>query len=147
MRILRVVTLTALVGAVVAAPSANAAPSAGANVSPLCSLYAVTLTTEVLLKEFNSPKLTTNAKKWPLLMAQAKNARLAFARPPLLAVRSRYDSLVDRLRVVGERLVAGDRGAAYAELKAAAPDLAAVLAVARRARLACRSGTTVFYIR
>jgi hypothetical protein len=116
-------------------------------VSPLCSLYAVTTATELLLKDFNSPNLTTNAKKWPLLIAQAKNARLAFAAPPLLSVRPRYDSLVGHLRVVGERLIAGNRAGAYAELKAGAPDLAAVVAVARRARLACRSGTTIFYIR
>jgi hypothetical protein len=129
------------------APLASAGPARTGGVSPLCSLYGVTLTTELLTQDFDSPKLTVNAKKWPLLMTQAKNARTAFGHPPLLAVRDRYDSLVRRLGVVGERLLAGDRKAAYAELESARPDLAAVVGVARRAHLACRSGANVFYIR
>lgn len=129
------------------APLASAGPARTGGVSPLCSLYAVTLTAELLTQDFNSPKLAVNAKKWPLLMTQAKNARIAFDHPPLLVVRDRYDSLARRLGVVGARLLSGDRKAAYAELKSAGPDLAAVVGVARRAHLACRSGTTVLYIR
>jgi hypothetical protein len=139
--------LPALLAALVLAPLASARPAQTGGVSPLCSLYGVTLTIELLTQDFNSPKLTVNARKWPLLMAQAKNARTAFGHPPLLVVRDRYDSLVRRLGVVGGRLLSGDRNAAYAELKSAGPDLAAVVRVARRAHLACRSGTTVFYIR
>lgn len=116
-------------------------------VTPLCSLYAVTLTTEVLITDFNSPKLSYNAKKWPLLMAQARNARSAFSHAPLLVVRDRYDSLVDHLGVVGKKLLAGNRKAAYAELTAGQPDLKAVTAVAEHAHLACRVGTSFAYIR
>lgn len=115
--------------------------------TPLCSLYVVTLTTEVLITDFNSPSLSYNAKKWPLLMAQARNARLAFSVTPLLSVRDRYDSLVDRLRVIGAKLIAGSRKAAYVQLKASRPDLNAVTAVAEHAHLACRAGTSLFYIR
>jgi hypothetical protein len=117
------------------------------TVTPLCSLYVVTITTEVLITDFNSPKLSYNANKWPLLMAQARNARSAFGRPPLSIVLDRYDSLVVRLGVVGRRLKAGNREAAYAELQAARSDLKAVTAVAERAHLACRAGPIVAYIR
>lgn len=116
-------------------------------VTPLCSLYVVTITTELLITDFNSPKLRYNAKKWPLLMAQARNARSAFRRAPLLIVRDRYDTLVDRLGIVGRKLIAGDRKAAYAELKGSRPDLKEITAVAGRAHLACRAGTSVLYIR
>lgn len=138
----------AIVGGAAAARSgAGSLSTHSAAVTPLCSLYVVTVSTEVLLQDFNSPKLTYNAKKWPLLMAQAKNARIAFAAAPLLSARSRYDSLVRRLGVVGGRLIKGDRRGAYAELKSANPDLQAVVDVAQKRHLACRSATTTFYIR
>lgn len=131
------------------ARSAAATPQTARSgaVTPLCSLYVVTVVTEVLLTDFHSPKLSYNAKKWPLLMAQARNARSAFSRAPLLVVRDRYDSLVAHLGVVGRKLIAGDRNAAYAELKAARPDLEAVTAAAKRAHLACKAGGALAYVR
>jgi hypothetical protein len=124
----------------------DAAASPAAAISPDCSLYAVTLSVRLMLSDFNSPKLTINAKKWPLLMAQAKAARAAFADPRLAPVRPRYDALVRQLAVVGARLVKGDRAGAYAALKAAKPDLDAVLAAAKRGNVVCKSGSTIFHI-
>lgn len=122
-------------------PASATSAGAAAPVSPLCSLYGVTVTTEVLTREFNSPSLSLDLRKWPLLMAQAKAARKAFSGPPLLPVRPRYDSLVRRLGRVGVSLGEGHRAAAHKELEAAVPDLDAVLAVAKRAHLVCKSGS------
>lgn len=122
------------------------APSSPATVSPDCSLYAVTLTVRLLLQDINSPKLLINAKKWPRLMTEAKAARAAFTDPRLAPVRSSYDDLVRRLAIVGARLAKGERSAAYTALKAAKPDLEAVLAAAKRGKVVCKSGSTVIPI-
>jgi hypothetical protein len=128
-------------------PAAGGTPaSPAATISPGCSLYAVTLTVRVLLQDFDSPKLTINASKWPRLMSEAKTARAAFTDPRLAPVRPRYDDLVRRLAVVGAKLEVGQRAAAYMALKAAKPDLNAVLAAAKRGNVVCKSGSTVIPI-
>jgi hypothetical protein len=129
-----------------ASTGGNARAATAATISPDCALYAVTLTVRVLLQDFNSPKLTINAKKWPRLMAEAKTAEAAFADPRMAHVRSRYDDLVRRLAVVGAKLNKGDRTGAYTALKAAKPDLEAVLAAARHGNVVCKSGSTVIPI-
>jgi hypothetical protein len=77
-------------------------------------------------------------------MAQARAARRVFKTHPRLASASpRYDAFVRSLAIVGKRLIAGNRSGAYHELKSAAPDLRAVVRVAKRTHLVCKSGTTV----
>jgi hypothetical protein len=142
--VLACVALVASMGRAAAARPAGA--STDATISPDCSLYAVTLTVRVLLQDFNSPKLTINASKWPRLMTEAKAARAAFTDPRLAPVRPKYHDLVRRLAVVGTKLEAGQRAAAYTALKAAKPDLNAVLAAAKRGNVVCKSGSTVIPI-
>lgn len=146
--VLACVALVASMGRPAAArPTGGGAPaSMDATISPDCSLYAVTLTVRVLLRDFNSPKLTLNASKWPRLMTEAKAARAAFTDPRLAPVRPQYHDLVRRLAVVGAKLQAGQRAAAYTTLKAAKPDLNAVLAAAKRGNVVCKSGSTVIPI-
>lgn len=142
----RAVVLVLACVALVAWVGRPAAASTDATISPDCSLYAVTLTVRVLLQDFNSPNLTINASKWPRLMREAKAARAAFTDPRLVPVRSQYHDLVRRLAVVGAKLDAGRRAAAYTTLKAAKPDLKAVLAAAKRGNVVCKSGSTVIPI-
>jgi hypothetical protein len=134
-----------LVASVVASAGMGTAVGAGdstrPSVSPPCALYAVTLVTETLVHQFNSPNLTMNAKKWPRLMAEARTARAVFVNHPRLRpVLPHYDALVNSLGKVGKLLIAGRRAAAYRELKRAVPDLKAVVAAAKRVKLACKSG-------
>jgi len=139
--------MASLQQAAAATSTSGKAPAAtAATISPDCALYAVTLTVRLLLQDFNSPKLTINANKWPRLMAEAKAAEAAFADPRMAPVRPRYDDLVRRLAVVGARLNKGDRAGAYTALKAAKPDLEAVLAAARKGSVVCKSGSTVIPI-
>jgi hypothetical protein len=124
---------------VAAALCASARAQSVAKVSPSCSLYVVVLSTDVLTQNWNSPSLRFDPKKWPLLMAQATNARPVFDQGELTRVRDEYTALVTDLGLVGSRLKRGDRAGALAELHAAAPHLAAVKAAARRATLVCRT--------
>ena len=137
---------TALLIASVVASSAvgtavGARESTRPSISPPCALYAVTLVTETLVHQFNSPNLTMNAKKWPRLMAEARTARTVFVNHPRLRpVLRHYDALKSSLGRVGKLLIAGHRAAAYRELKQAVPDLKAVVAAAKRVKLVCKSG-------
>jgi hypothetical protein len=138
---------TVLLVASVVASAAAAETAVGArnstrtSLSPPCALYAVTLVTETLVQQFNSPNLTMNAKKWPLLMGDARKGRAVFVNHPRLrSTLPRYDALVRSLGSVGKLLIAGHRAAAYRELKLAVPDLKAVVAGAKRVKLACTSG-------
>jgi hypothetical protein len=140
-----------LIASVLASVAAGTAVGAGnatrASVSPPCALYAVTLVTETLVRDFNSPNLTTNAKKWPLLMGEARTARTVFVNHPRLRpVLPRYDALVRSLGSVGKLLIAGHRAAAYRELKLAVPDLKAVVAAAKRVNLVCKSGGVTVHV-
>jgi hypothetical protein len=125
--------------------SAKAATPTGSQgtVSPLCDLYGVTVAIEVLTTQFNSPGLKLDMKKWPLFLGELRRARAAFDDSRLAPVRSRYDSLVRKLKVVGAYLLAGDRNAALTELHVAAPDLSSIRAQARRRNVVCRSGSTM----
>ena len=140
--------LVALVVACAAAGTAvGAGASARASVSPPCALYAVTLVTETLVHDFNSPNLTLNAKKWPRLMAEARTARAVFvSHPRLRPALPHYDALVTSLGSVGKLLIAGHRAAAYRRLKLAVPDLKAVVAAAKRINLVCKSGGVTLHV-
>jgi hypothetical protein len=91
----------------------------------------------------NAPSVKVDPKKWPSFVVQLKNARAAFVDPRLAPVQRRYESLERELRVVGAKLIAGDRKAALAELHVAAPDLTAIDAQARRRNVVCKSGSTI----
>jgi hypothetical protein len=125
---------------------ASADAQSAANVSPSCSLYVVVLSADVLTQEWNSPNLRFDPQKWPLLMAQATNARPAFDQGELTRARREYSAFVTDLGLVGSRLNRGDRAAAIAELHAAAPHLAAVKAAALTANLVCKTKGSVLRI-
>jgi hypothetical protein len=108
----------------------------------VCSLYAVTLATS-LLTEMNAPSVKVDPKKWPSFLVQLRNAKRAFVDPRLAPVEPRFESLARELRIVGANLTAGDKRAALAELRVAAPDLSAIDAQARRRNVVCKSGSTI----
>jgi hypothetical protein len=143
--LLGLATLAASMQAALAG-TADGQVAPAATISPNCSLYAVTLTVEVLIQDFYSPNATINAKKWPRLMTEAKAARAAFTNPSLAPALPKYDDLVRRLAIVGTKLNQGRRAAAYTALKATKPDLDAVTSAARRGHVVCKSGTTIFHI-
>lgn len=99
------------------------------------------------MHQFNSPSLTMNAKKWPRLMAEAREARAVFVNHPRLRpVLPHYDAFTSSLGRVGKLLIAGRRAAAYRELKSAVPDLKAVVAAVKRVKLVCKSsGVTLHF--
>jgi hypothetical protein len=136
------VTLS-LVFASAAQPATN---QSTATLSPDCSLYALVVATEVLMKDFNSTNLKIDVTKWPALMAQAQAARAAFKDPRLAPVLPKYTVLVRHLAVVGADLKRHQRSAAFVELTAAKPDLTAVVRAAERGHVVCRSGGAVFRI-
>jgi len=125
---------------------AAAASARGDSLSPACSLYGVTLASQLLTSEFDSPNLTYNPKKWPTFLQQANNARAVFDDSRFASARPRYDALIHELGIVNAKLSHGDRGGARRELRRAAVDLKAVLAAARSGHLVCKSGSTVFSI-
>lgn len=136
----RVARRAAAVSAVlVAFLCASAGAQSAAKVSPSCSLYVVVLSTDVLTQNWNTPGFRIDPKKWPLLMAQAANARPVFDRGALIRVRGEYSAFVTDLGLVGSRLKRGDRAGATAELHAAAPHFAAVKAAVLRANLVCKT--------
>jgi hypothetical protein len=143
----RIALSAAAVSAVVAAfLCASADAQSATNVSPSCSLYVVVLSADVLTQAWNSPSLRFDPKKWPLLMAQATNARPVFDQGELTRVRREYSAFVTDLGLVGSHLNRGDRTGAIAELHAAAPHLAAVKAAARTANLVCQTKGSVLRI-
>jgi hypothetical protein len=91
----------------------------------------------------NAPSVKVDPTKWPLFLVQLRKAKAAFADPRLAPVEPRYESLARELRIVGAKLVAGDRKAALAEARVAAPDLNAIDAQARRRNVVCKSGSTI----
>jgi hypothetical protein len=146
-RAFTVLLIACVVASAAAGTAVGAGSSSGASVSPTCALYAVTLVTETLVRDFNSPNLTVNAKKWPLLMTDARKGRAVFLNHPRLRpVLPRYDAVVRSLGGVGKLLIAGHRVAAYRELKLAVPDLKAVVAAAKRVNLVCKSAGVTLHI-
>lgn len=140
-----VVIALAIPPAWAASARATPAPSASPAVSPACSLWVLTTGTQLLYRDFYSPSLTYDPKKWPLLMAHAKAARAVFVDPRLADALPRYDALVRSLGVIGKRLISGDRSSAYRALKSAQPDLRATVAAVRKADVVCKSGSTVLH--
>jgi hypothetical protein len=140
--------LVGLIAAAAATGTAGGArASTRASISPPCALYAVTLVTETLVHDFNSPNLALNAKKWPRLMAEARTARAVFvSHPRLRPALPHYDALVSSLGKVGTLLIAGHKAAAYRQLKLAVPDLKAVVAAAKGINLVCKSGGVTLHV-
>jgi len=140
----RLCSVLALLLVACAPGTARAASRTGAvvPVSPVCSLYAVTLVAS-LMTQMNSPTVKVDPTKWPSFLVELRNAKRAFVDPRLGPVEPRYESLARELRIVGGKLIAGDRKAALAELRVAAPDVSAINAQARRRNVVCKSGSTI----
>lgn len=147
-RFARMLALALAAVAACVSGAAKAATPTGSQgpVSPFCDLYVVTVATETLTTQFNSPGLRLDLKKWPQFLGELRRARAAFDDSRLAPVRPRYDSLVRKLKVAGAYLLAGNRKAALAELHAAAPDLSAVRVQARRHNVVCKSGSATVSI-